>query len=253
MKNKTSQAGSVAKKKIIAEKNSNSNLFFTTKKMIWFCLLLSFIFYGNSIKNGYSMDDEYVTSTDSQKNELAELGIGGISKIFTSHSFKDGKQNYEYRPLSIYSYAIEWTLFKNNENRVHISHAVNVILYGLTGILLFQLLQVLFQGQASLFSGITVVLFMIHPLHSEVINSIKNRDELLSLIFAILAAINTFIWVDKKQIWRIFIACTFILFSLLSKKSNLPFIISIPLMIYFFRDVKIKMIGITFFILFFTA
>lgn len=223
----------------------------TTSLWRWNILffLIAFIFYGNSIKNGYSMDDEYVTSTYSQKNELAELGAGGIGKIFTSHSFKDGKQNYEYRPISIYSFALEWSLFKESENRVHISHFINVSLYGIIGILLFQLLQIIFQGKASLFSAITVILFMIHPIHSEVVDSIKNRDELLSLIFAILAAIQTFHWIDKKQKWRILLSCFFILLSLLSKKSNLPFIVSIPLMIYFFRDVKLKTVGLTLLIL----
>jgi hypothetical protein len=251
LKNKKSQNNTSSDTKINAEKNSSLQSFFTTRRMIWICLLISFVFYGNSIKNGYSMDDEYVTSTDQQKNELAELGAGGIGKIFTSHSFKDGKQNYEYRPISIYSFAIEWSLFKESENRVHFSHAINVILYAFVGIVLFQLLQVIFQGKASLFSAITVILFMIHPIHSEVVDSIKNRDELLSLIFAILAAIQTFHWVDKKEWWRVVLACVFILFSLLSKKSNLPFVISIPLMIYFFRDVKLKTIGIIFLLLFF--
>ena len=249
LKNQKSINNSIADKKKFADENKNPTIFFTTKKVIWLSLLIAFLFYGNSIKNGYSMDDEYVTTTNKQKNELSELGIGGFSKIFTSNSFRDGKQNYEYRPVSIYTFAIEWTFFKNFENRVHISHTINVILYALLGILLFKLLQVIFQGKASLFSGITVILFMIHPIHSEVINSIKNRDELLSLIFAILAAINAFLWIDKKQVWRIFLACIFILCSLLSKKSNLPFIVSIPIMIYFFRDVKLKTIGITFFIL----
>ncbi len=236
--------------KFNSEKNNVSEPFFTSKKMVWVCMIITFLFYGNSIKNGYSMDDEYVTTTTKQKNELTEKGISGIGKIFTSHSFIDGKQNYEYRPVSMYTFAIEWSLFKNSENRVHISHAINVILYFIVGILLFQLLQILLQGKASTLSAVITILFMIHPIHSEVVNSIKNRDELLSLIFALLAAIQTFKWVDNKQLWRIFLACFFIMLSLLSKKSNLPFIISIPLMMYFFRDLKLKTIGISFLILF---
>jgi hypothetical protein len=247
---KNKSVGNYSKQKSISEKNYVSEPFFTSKKMFWICLLISFLFYGNSIKNGYSLDDEYVTTTSKQKNELTEKGIFGIGKIFTSHSFIDGKQNYEYRPVSMYTFAIEWSLFQNNENRVHISHAINVILYFLVGILLFQMLQILFQGKASTLSAITTILFMIHPIHSEVVNSIKNRDELLSLIFALLAAIQTFKWVDSKQVWRIFLACLFIMLSLLSKKSNLPFIVSIPLMMYFFRDLKLKTIGISFLILF---
>ncbi len=218
--------------------------------MFWICLIITFLFYGNSIKNGYSLDDEYVTTTSKQKNELTEKGILGIGKIFTSHSFIDGKQNYEYRPVSMYTFAIEWSLFQNSENRVHISHAINVILYFFVGILLFQMLQIWFQGKASTLSAIITILFMIHPIHTEVVNSIKNRDELLSLIFALFAAIQTFKWVDTKQVWRIFLACLFIMLSLLSKKSNLPFIVTIPLMIYFFREIKLKTIGISFLILF---
>ena len=226
------------------------NPFFSIKNMWWISFVLAFLFYGNSIKNGYSMDDEYVTSTLNQKNELTEKGIWGFGKIFTSHSFIDGKQNYEYRPVSIYTFAIEWSLFKNSENRVHYSHAINVILYALIGVVLFQLLQVLFQGKASTLSAVITILFMIHPIHSEVVNSIKNRDELLSLLFALLAAIQTFKWLDQKKIWRIGWIALFILLSLLSKKSNLPFIVSIPLMVYFFRDVQLKTIGITFLLLF---
>jgi hypothetical protein len=247
---KNKSAVNLKNQKFNSEKNNVLEPFFTSKKMVWICLGITFLFYGNSIKNGYSMDDEYVTTTTKQKNELTEKGIFGIGKIFTSHSFIDGKQNYEYRPVSMYTFAIEWTLFKNSENRVHISHAINVILYFLVGILLFQLLQILFQGKASTLSAVITILFMIHPIHSEVVNSIKNRDELLSLIFALLAAIQTFKWVEQKQIWRILLACFFIMLSLLSKKSNLPFIVSIPLMMYFFRDLKLKTIGISFLILF---
>jgi len=196
------------------------------------------------------MDDEYVTTTANQKNELIEKGIWGFGKIFTSHSFIDGKQNYEYRPVSIYSFAIEWSLFKNSENRVHFSHAINVILYAFIGIFLFKLLQILFQGKASTLSGVITLLFMIHPIHSEVVNSIKNRDELLSLLFALLAAIQTFKWIDQKQMWRIGLMSIFILLSLLSKKSNLPFIVSIPLMVYFFRELKLKTVGLIFLLLF---
>jgi hypothetical protein len=247
---KNKPVGNYAKQKSTTEKKNVSEPFFTSKKMFWICLLITVLFYGNSIKNGYSMDDEYVTTTTKQKNELTERGILGIGKIFTSHSFIDGKQNYEYRPVSIYTFAIEWSLFKNSENRVHISHAINVILYFLIGILLFQMLQILFQGKTSTLSAVITILFMIHPIHSEVVNSIKNRDELLSLIFAILAAIQSFHWIDQKKSWRIILACCFIMLSFLSKKSNLPFIVSIPLMLYFFRDVKLKTIGISFLFLF---
>jgi len=219
--------------------------FFTSKTMIWVCIAIAFIFYGNSIKNGYSLDDELVTTTDRQPNALSELGITGLGKIFTTHSFVDGKQNYEYRPVSIYSFAIEWTLFKKSENRPHISHFINVSLYAVIGILLFQLLMVLFQQKSSTLAAVIVILFMIHPIHSEVVNNIKNRDELLSLIFALLAALSTFNWKDNNKIRYLVLAALFLVLSLLSKKTNLPFLVIIPLMLYFFREFKWKELLLT--------
>lgn len=234
-------------------------VFFTTSRMLFICFGLAFLFYGNSIKNGYSMDDELVTTTDRQPNELSESGYKGLKKIFTSHSFIDGKQNYEYRPISIYTFALEWSLFGPKENekflpdgkpnigkRPHISHFINVLLYGLVGFVLFQMLSIIFQNQSSLISAAIVILFMIHPIHSEVVNNIKNRDEMLSLLFALLAAIHAFKWIDFKKMNYAIYMLIFILLSLLSKKSNLPFLIMIPMMIYFFRDTHWKSILILF-------
>jgi len=214
-----------------------------------FAFLISFLFYGNSISNGFSLDDELVTTTDRKHHENVEKGIGGIKDIFTSNYAIDGKQNYEYRPIVTLSYAIEWSLFSDNPERVHISHFINVLLYAICGILLFQLINVLFQSRASYLSAFVVALFMIHPIHSEVVNNLKNRDELLSLIFALLAAIQVFKFIDRGQIAFIFVGLGCIVFSVLSKKSNLPFVILIPMMIYFFREVSWKKIGTVFLIL----
>ncbi|MFY7944512.1 MAG: hypothetical protein ACOVNZ_08005, partial [Crocinitomicaceae bacterium] len=100
--------------------------FFTAKRMFFISLLLSFLFFGNSISNGYSLDDELVTSTDLRANQITEKGIGGIAKIFSSNYAIDSKQNYEYRPIVTLSYAIEWSLFSTSEKRVNISHFINV-------------------------------------------------------------------------------------------------------------------------------
>ncbi len=218
----------------------------------WYILfvLICFLFYGNSISNGYSLDDELVTTTDRKVHQNVEKGIAGIKSIFTSNYAIDGKQNYEYRPIVTLSYAIEKSVFGESTNRVHISHFINIALYAVCGILLFQLLQVLFQQQASLFSGLVVCLFLIHPIHSEVVNNLKNRDEILSLIFAVLSAIYTFKYIDKQKWYFLLHASILLILSLLSKKSNLPFVVLIPLMIWFFRKLEWKKLSLVFVVLF---
>ena len=218
----------------------------------WYFLfiVISFLFYGNSVSNGYSLDDELVTSTDRKEHPNVEKGISGIKSIFTSNYAIDGKQNYEYRPIVTLSYAIEKSVFGSSPNRPHISHFINISLYAICGILLFQLLQVLFQNQASLFSGMVVCLFLIHPLHSEVVNNLKNRDELLSLIFALSSALYAFKFIDKQKWYYLISVALLLILSLLSKKSNLPFVVIIPMMVWFFRKIEWKQLSILFGVLF---
>lgn len=219
--------------------------------MLLVSFVLAFLFYANTFKNGFSLDDELVMTTDRHAHEVVEKGIGGIKEIFTTNYAVDGKQNYEYRPIVTLSYAIEWSLFSENPDRVNISHFINVLLYGLCGYLLFVFLNSLTQGKQTFFSALVVVLFLIHPIHSEVVNNLKNRDEMLSFIFAMLAAIQVFKWVDKQHWKHLFFGLIFLVISVLSKKSNLPFMAIIPVMLYFFRDISFKKIGLAFGVLIF--
>ena len=227
----------------MAKTNHSSKRFIENNKLVY-CLLVafSFLLYGNTISHSYSLDDDLVTSTDRFRHELVEKGIGGLGAIFKSNYAVNDEQNYDYRPISTYSFAIEWTLFGESENHVHISHFINVLLYSILGIILFQLLQVLFGKGYEVFNFLITLLFLAHPIHTEVVNSLKNRDEILSLLFALLATIQTIKFIDKKQFSRLLFATILILLSILSKKSSMPFIVIIPLIVYFFREVSWKKI-----------
>ena len=82
------------------------------KRFIYPLLILwVFLFYGNTIKNTFALDDELVTCTDRQEHPLVSKGIAGIPKIFTSAYASNEEQNYEYRPLVLTSFAIEKSVF----------------------------------------------------------------------------------------------------------------------------------------------
>ena len=229
----------------MAKTNHSSLRFFENNKLVYLVLVVfSFLLYGNSISHSYSLDDDLVTSTDRFRHELVEKGIGGLGAILKSNYAVNDEQNYDYRPISTYSFAIEWTLFGDSENHVHISHFINVLLYSILGIVLFQLLQVLFGKGYEVFNFLITLLFLAHPIHTEVVNSLKNRDEILSLLFALLATIQTIKYIDTKQLLRLLVATIFILLSILSKKSSMPFIVIIPLIVYFFREVSWKKIAL---------
>ena len=84
------------------------------------------------------------------------------------------------------------------------------------------------------------------PVHTEVVNSLKNRDELLSLIFSLLALSQAFIFDDHKRLLSLVWSGLFFLLALMSKKTALPFLAIIPIGLYFFRSLNLKNIGFVF-------
>src|ERR1700741_2005444 len=85
---------------------------------------LIFLVYGNSLRNGYALDDNFVTVTtpETPNNPRVEKGIKGIPEIFRSHFIETEQQSYDYRPVPLSSFAIEYQLFGSNPL---ISHLIN--------------------------------------------------------------------------------------------------------------------------------
>lgn len=209
-------------------------------------LLFCFLLYGNSISNGYALDDELVTTTDRQIHPLVDQGISGIPSIFTQSYSVNEEQNYEYRPLVLTTFAIEKSMFSTSENWVHISHFIQVLLYFFLGLLLYKTLRLLFEAENPILILAMVILFLSLPIHSEVVASLKNRDELLSMYFSILA-LNFSLKYHKANKLKFLLFCTLaITAALLSKKTALPFIAIIPMALFFCRKLAWKPILLTF-------
>lgn len=206
----------------------------TFRKSMLVFLLLTFIVFGKSIFNEYSMDDEFVV----KDNELVHRGIKGIPQIFRSTYVID-KQNhsYEYRPLVKATFAIEYQFFGENP---HVSHFINVLLYFLSVVLLFMVMLLLFNKYSYLFSFFVCLLFLIHPLHTEVVMSLKNRDVILSFIGCFSSLYFYVKYVDHERVIHFVLGLFFMFFALISKKDAYTFFAIIPISIWFFRDVKVK-------------
>ena len=206
-------------------------------------ILWVFLFYGNTIKNTFALDDELVTCTDRQEHPLVSKGIAGIPKIFTSTYASNEEQNYEYRPLVLTSFAIEKSVFGSSEAWVHISHFIQLLLYALLGIVLFSTLKTLFGPSKHLIAFVITLLFLSLPIHSEVVNSLKNRDELLSMLFSMLALRSALRFVDSRK-WKFLLFTLMnLLLALLSKKTAMPMLLIIPIALVYFRSFSWKSIA----------
>jgi tetratricopeptide (TPR) repeat protein len=201
-----------------------------------FIAILGFIFYANTLHHNYAFDDFLII----KDNLLTHKGAAGIKEIFSSSYYSGYFDNdhFLYRPLSKAMFAFEWQFAPNTPR---LSHWINVVLYAITGFLLFRMLLLYFPDKMW-FCAITSVLFIIHPIHTEVIANIKSRDELLCFLFFLLTAISSFNFVSGKKgsfVW-LFASLLFFSLSLFSKESSITFLAVIPLMMWFFNTANLK-------------
>ncbi|MBN1414240.1 MAG: hypothetical protein JW973_03995 [Bacteroidales bacterium] len=222
---------------VIKEKNK-----FWIKVVI---LLFPLIIYSNTLRHDYALDDAMVIT----HNQYTLKGFSGLKDIFTKDSFagfylekKVHLPGGRYRPLSIATYAIEYAFFGLNP---HISHLVNILLYAFTGLSLYYMLLLFFgnkDGTTALISVPTMatLIFMAHPIHTEVVANIKGRDEILSLLFALIALISVILYIDKKRFYWLIIGFVSFFLALLSKENAITFVLIIPLSIWFFREVPFR-------------
>ncbi len=201
----------------------------------------AFLLYANTIPHDYVLDDKGVIT----QNQFVMQGFAGIKNIFTSDvwHFQNLNLGY-YRPLSLVSFAIEQQLFPNN---AHVSHLMNVLLYALTAFLLYFLLLKIFNRKHPLFSLVVTLLFIAHPLHTEVVANIKSRDEILSFL-NLIAALYVFLPVlertkiESKEAFRILVSCFLFYLALLSKETAIIGMLLLPVIIFFQKETPIKRI-----------
>lgn len=181
-------------------------------------LLVCFTVYGNSIGNGYNIDDAYVVSLD-EVNTLTAKGIKGIPEILTTpYNIGEGA-TYGYRPLGKVTMAIEYDLWGNNP---HYSHVVNILLYALNIFLLLLFLRkiaALFGYNNKYVIYGALLLFAVHPIHTEVVCSIKNREEILCFIFMLSALLLFFRLYEERKYWLILPVTILALLAFLSKQT----------------------------------
>jgi tetratricopeptide (TPR) repeat protein/4-amino-4-deoxy-L-arabinose transferase-like glycosyltransferase len=233
------------KKEIKPQPKSKQAVVKPKRKIDWFPLViigLCFILYGNTIPNHYSMDDELVTNSNKRVSE----GIKAIPGIWTT-LYAEGKLKYEYRPVVKSVFAIEAQFFGTNP---HVSHFVNILIYILTCLLLYYVLKKLLKNFHPLFAIIAVLLFIAHPVHTEVIASLKNRDEMLSFL-GCLACLYYLIRYAETSKW-IYMPVAFIIYLLayFSKESAIVFLAIFPLTLYFFTNSSSKKLIIVIVVIF---
>ncbi|MDX1910182.1 MAG: hypothetical protein SFV22_01790 [Saprospiraceae bacterium] len=208
-------------------------------------MALAFALYAIGINYGYVLDDEITF----WKNIYVQKGIGGLKEIFTTDSFmgyfKEQKfvlEGGRYRPLSLATFALEVEFF--GPNHPAISHFINVLLYGFTGLLLYRILIGLFPVEEGgrwyvSLPFIASAVFVLHPLHVECVANIKGRDEILALLGGLGAVWATLKYFDTQRAYWLAVSALALLLGMFAKENALTFIVIVPLTVWCFTRVPL--------------
>lgn len=187
-------------------------------------VLLGIGVYANSFPGAFIVDDVLIVDQNPLVHSL------DLRAIFTSDYWGVGADRGLYRPITILSFALNRMLLGHAPWSYHL---VNVLLHACVGLLFFQLLRR--WNTASGLSFAAAALFAVHPIHTEVVNEMVGRSELLAALFFLLALRLS----QAEQPRGLWLAGFFYLLALLSKEHAVTFVAVVFLADAFFgREIR---------------
>jgi tetratricopeptide (TPR) repeat protein len=208
------------------------------KSQWWVYLIIAFsvfLLYANSVSNSYVLDDFSVI----KENNIVNQGTKNLGLIFKT-SYRSGYLNVNdglYRPLSLAMFAIEWSISPDNPS---LGHFINLLVYLCCGFVLFKTLQRLMPDINNFIILGTVLLFIAHPIHTEVVGNIKSRDELLCFLFSFLSIHGVLKYIDSGKSYFLIISSISLFMAFLAKESAILTFPILFLMLLFFRKEALK-------------
>lgn len=196
--------------------------------------------YANTLLNEFVLDDRIVYT----ENQFVQKGISGIPKIFTNNSYEgyftgSGKSSsvgeFRYRPLSIAFFALEFQLFGKNPFWAHL---INILTFALVCTLIYKTLDRLwsfrYPDRSSMLAFLSTLLFVVHPIHTEVVANVKSLDEIFALLFGFISLACLLRYhLQNKVIDLVWAGLSFTA-ALFSKENAIVFIVLMPLALWLF-------------------
>lgn len=137
-----------------------------------FCLLLVAVCYANSVTNAFILDDILIVAANERIRSIEPLQF-----LFQPY-WTDQEHAGIYRPLSIFSFSIEYSVWEAWAPGFRLT---NLLLHALNGWLVFLLARGLLGS--SLAAWASAAVYVVHPVQTEAVVSIVGRSELLAAAF----------------------------------------------------------------------
>jgi len=183
-------------------------------------VFITFVAYANAWPDSLAFDDKYFAVSE----RFSGLGLAGLARFFTENLWSVGGTDVGlYRPLLLVSMAIDVLIFGDWAAGYHLS---NILLHIISTVVVYGLVRhlLIVTGGTTLQSGhlalLAAVIFAVHPVHTEVVNSIFNRSEMLVTLGTV-GGLWWFLNIYERQAKLAWIGLSLVYFLvLLSKESS---------------------------------
>ncbi|MCR4336938.1 MAG: tetratricopeptide repeat protein [Candidatus Omnitrophica bacterium] len=196
----------------------------------WKTALVLFLFglltYSNSFNNAFLMDDYPMLISNPQEGDVAFLQLDLSSE----------KLIY-FRPVTHLFNFITFAFFADNPFGYHF---LNLFLFWLAALVLYQILVTIFQDKA--FSFLTALFFLVHPINGICINY-KNATADAMLVLALnLSLLNAFFALEEKSFSRQILSLIWLMIAVFCHEIALAFPLYLAALLYFSRRYSIRQI-----------
>src|SRR5437870_1993831 len=140
---------------------------FSRRSAFILAVLTVAVCYANSLPNDFVFDDGPIVGSNPAIRTIDPI------QFFTSPYW--AKQQYEgiYRPFTIFSLSVDYAIWKRWAPGFRIT---NLALHAINGFLVFLLCESLAGG--AIVPLAAMLIFLVHPVHTEAVTSIVGRSEL---------------------------------------------------------------------------
>ena len=181
-------------------------------------VILGSIVYANSLSGPFFWDDIV-----SIKNNIYIQDWSKLWNVFTEYKGSESSIVFPgYRPLQLFSYWIDFSIWKLNAFGFHLT---NIALHLLASLALFGFTYLLFRNKIlSLLSGL---FFVCYPVHVEAVSYISSRANSLVMLFTLLSFIFYIKYLRSQRSYAYILMLLSFCAALLSKESAIimPFLI----------------------------
>lgn len=186
--------------------------------------LFAFLLFANTIGHDFAWDDKIVLI----ENERVQEGISGIPDLFSKYNSGLLQDKYGYRPVTLTTFAVEFSLFGLNPAGFHF---MNVLYFVALCVVIFLFIRRIFSSIHPGIVFLITLLFAAHPIHSEVVANIKSRDEILALLFGLLFLLYSLKSYQQQRLIFLLPAGIFFVLAYLSRENAITYLALLPLVL----------------------